>query len=278
MPTFEELHAADNAHGKSQLNTLLLEFSATLARLPNLQRELQSWLAQDAQAIDFATLYARAESMLVLAADWLLDYDHLPVEIRQAKDMQDFMRTASDTVTCRTVAGMVQKFKAILGETKQNAEQKASEAAQEHALFSGWQKHDLDGKALDVTSKQWAALTDCGTGLMWAVNCGRIEFPCCHLNWDEAHAWVETVNRQGWCGYRDWRLPSMEELRTLLLGQNGYYDKERYRQLFKVNYDIWTSLARGDTDAFYVNFEYGWYTYWHPKDKSIYVRMVRSSQ
>lgn len=127
MPTFEELHAAEAAHGRAQLQTLLLEFSSSLARLPNLERELRSWLAQSGQEIDYAALSARVEPVLVMAADWLLEYDHLPIEIRQAKAMQDFMQTARDSVTCRTVAALVQKFKAMLGETQRASEQKASE-------------------------------------------------------------------------------------------------------------------------------------------------------
>jgi formylglycine-generating enzyme required for sulfatase activity len=132
MPTLEELQAADAAHGKAQLQTLLLEFSATLARVPNLQRELQSWLAQDALAVDYAALSARAESALVACADWLLDYDHLPTGIRQTQTMQDFMRTAGESATCRTVTGLVQKFRQIQEAASQEIEQHQKElAAQE---------------------------------------------------------------------------------------------------------------------------------------------------
>ena len=54
-------------------------------------------------------------------------------------------------------------------------------------------------------------VTDRSTGLMWQKG----GFPE-GMTWLEAKAFVEQVNREGWAGHADWRLPTIEEIASLL--------------------------------------------------------------
>lgn len=70
-----------------------------------------------------------------------------------------------------------------------------------------------DGTILDVrTHLQWMR---CSLGQTWAENdcTGEAE----KYNWDQAKSAADELNRQGgYAGYRDWRLPSIDELKTLV--------------------------------------------------------------
>ena len=52
---------------------------------------------------------------------------------------------------------------------------------------------------------------DHATGLMWHQNGSSGS-----ITWNEAEDWVKNLNRQGYAGYRDWRLPTVEEAASLL--------------------------------------------------------------
>jgi hypothetical protein len=59
------------------------------------------------------------------------------------------------------------------------------------------------------------------TGLEWTRSAdtdgdGRVE-PSDKLSWSEAFQWVERLNRTRGCGHDDWRLPSIQELYSLIL-------------------------------------------------------------
>lgn len=54
-------------------------------------------------------------------------------------------------------------------------------------------------------------VTDVANGLMWTGgDSGRA------MNWREALAWGGDLNRRGYLGHRDWRLPSAKELQSLV--------------------------------------------------------------
>ena len=54
-------------------------------------------------------------------------------------------------------------------------------------------------------------VTDQATGLMWQKG----GFPD-GMTWLEAKAFVEQLNKEGWAGHADWRLPTIEELASLV--------------------------------------------------------------
>lgn len=54
-------------------------------------------------------------------------------------------------------------------------------------------------------------ITDNATGLMWAQDDSGVGF-----TWEEALAWVEQKNAEGYLGYSDWRLPNAKALQSIV--------------------------------------------------------------
>ena len=54
-------------------------------------------------------------------------------------------------------------------------------------------------------------ITDKATGLMWSQNDSGTG-----MNWEEALAWVQTMNAEQYLGYDDWRLPNVKELQSIV--------------------------------------------------------------
>ncbi|MEI7796106.1 MAG: DUF1566 domain-containing protein [Methylococcaceae bacterium] len=69
--------------------------------------------------------------------------------------------------------------------------------------------------------------TDTETGLMWLRFAhgqrwknGTVEGDTQKLNWDDAMKIPDTFNqKEGYAGYNDWRVPNIEELKTIVLGE-----------------------------------------------------------
>ncbi len=99
-----------------------------------------------------------------------------------------------------------------------------------------------DGNVLPASATSWRCVRDNLTGLLWEVktddgglqdkdwtytwynpdstkNGGNAGVPNggqCTGSACDTHAYVQAVNAQGPCGYRDWRLPKVQELQNLL--------------------------------------------------------------
>jgi len=86
--------------------------------------------------------------------------------------------------------------------------------------FDGWQKISDKGLVLPFTSQTWAAVKQQECRLMWAVK--HDDYP--HLTVSSrgfvseggAFAYLERANQIAWCGYQDWRLPTVDELLSLV--------------------------------------------------------------
>ena len=69
-------------------------------------------------------------------------------------------------------------------------------------------------------------ITDRATGLMWSQDDSGPQVnleneagdsgPRSGMTWEEALAWVEEMNEQGYLGYSDWRLPNAKEMQSLV--------------------------------------------------------------
>ena len=167
---------------------------------------------------------------------------------------------------------------------QQQAQSSASQAIIDQ--FKGWQKIGLKSEKLAVDAHQWAAVVDENTKLMWAINPSKtanFPNPKERMAWDEAQAWVKHVNRSGWCGYNNWRLPTIDELKTLLLPKKHTSLFIREDVFADINttryYWVWSSspVVSNSDDAWIVDFGCGNDDYGN-KSNSLYVRLVRSSQ
>jgi len=109
------------------------------------------------------------------------------------------------------------------------------------------------------------------SGLIW--QCGGSTFS---MWYDEAKNWLKDLNDNGYSGYNDWRLPTLEEAMCLMNNEkksNGLYIDPLFdnKQL-----GIWTSdLSKNANRAWVVFFNYGT-CYINCLDFNNYVRPVRS--
>jgi len=62
------------------------------------------------------------------------------------------------------------------------------------------------------TSSSILTLTDSATGLIWASNANIIGQ---RLSWEQAKSVIDDLNKKEFSGYKDWRLPTKDELRGL---------------------------------------------------------------
>ena len=108
------------------------------------------------------------------------------------------------------------------------------------------------------------------TGLMWQDNVEVKEF---EMNWNEAHAYAEKL-RLG--GFEDWRVPSKDELATII---EKNWRKDRIYSVFDnvVSNYYWSSTTYADSSiyAWRIHFDNG-YQYHNLKSLRYYVRCVRA--
>ncbi len=176
-----------------------------------------------------------------------------------------------------------------LKQQKALAEQQKIQTKAQIEVQKDWQKIGQQGELLTFDAPHWAAAIDKKTQLMWAINPSKtanFPNPSERMNWDDAMAWAEYVNTQGWCGFNDWRLPTIDELKTLLtkdkqptlhLNQVIFNDIEDYDDDMIYHY-VWSSspVAHGSSSAWIVPFNNG-LDYSNNKYYYYYVRLVRSS-
>ena len=136
------------------------------------------------------------------------------------------------------------------------------------AWYASLDKCTQQSFTVQTVSNQKVVL-DNNTGLIW-----QQRFPTDNYKWDAA---VSYCNSLSYAGYSDWRLPTPQELLTIV-------DNSRYNPAIDTTYFpntpssyFWSSSTRSDiTDyAWYVNFYYGNVSDYYKDYSYIYVRCVR---
>lgn len=244
MPSLQDLQAAEAAQGGTRLRTLLLEFADTLARLPKLRQEVETWMVTP--GVDWADLAQRLEPQLATAADWLLDHDLLSPIAQDNASLKDFMQRATATVTSRTVAAVVGKYR----------EAKHAAAPSPELAKHGYVDHGN------------GTLTDSKTGLMWK-RMGEGQF-----TWNDAVRFNGQDRVVRFAGFSDWRLPNIDELKSLLLPNSPYICEEAFPN---ARVFFWSSSPYRDGSAWCVSFFSG-DVHDSGRDSAWAVRLVRASQ
>jgi serine/threonine protein kinase len=114
-------------------------------------------------------------------------------------------------------------------------------------------------------------VADKATGLLWQQE-GSV-FP---VTWQEAHGYIAQLNQKDFCGYSDWRLPTVDELMTLLTDVPRVGDLCIAPVFSQHERWLWSCDRRSYTAAWYVSVDLG-YISWQDFSCYYYVRAVRSN-
>jgi len=114
-------------------------------------------------------------------------------------------------------------------------------------------------------------ITDRATGLIWQKS-GSQDY----ISYENVKDYIAKLNRDRFAGHRDWRLPTVDELKSLLTQVKQSNDLYIAPIFNNTQRWCWTSDQHAYGGEWYINFHLG-YVYWTRYD-NLYVRAVRSAQ
>ena len=121
------------------------------------------------------------------------------------------------------------------------------------------------------TSSYRLTLTDSATGLIWASNANIIGQ---RLSWEQAKSVIDDLNEKEFAGYKDWRLPTKDELRGLSM--SGKIKTYSFVNVQDIYWSSTESLGYRDTAASVdVTSGYVWSAY---KKNKAFIWPVRSGK
>jgi eukaryotic-like serine/threonine-protein kinase len=133
-----------------------------------------------------------------------------------------------------------------------------------------WQPESYVTHAFQRDNKGTTVL-DASTGLQWQY--GGSDFP---LDWPSALAYIDDLNLRKWQGHCDWRLPTVEELLSILRPPPSGTDYCLAPDFAPIHKRLWSSDRRSFTSAWYVSLELG-FVAWQDRTFPNHVKAVRSS-
>jgi serine/threonine-protein kinase len=140
------------------------------------------------------------------------------------------------------------------------------------ALDRLWRPVGLTDRGVKAYSiKDDGTVVDAATGLQWQR--AGSEFP---ITWTEAHAFVAALNTSGFAGATDWRLPTVEELVSLLERPPVMGDFCLLPVFDPPRPSLWTCDRKSHTAAWFVSAAMA-FVGWQDFSCRFHVRAVRSS-
>ena len=137
--------------------------------------------------------------------------------------------------------------------------------------YSSWAKNakmeDTSVKVGDWVKYVDGTAKDTRTGLMWMTKDFRILERRHPVNWEEAVAWAEKMNKGRYAGYTNWRVPTIEEYRAVY-DENGKQVAYDHKKNFLLGnppvfesgggYGFWSNEEMGMQSARYFFFVGGY--------------------
>ena len=105
-------------------------------------------------------------------------------------------------------------------------------------LFWGFYGHSTINHDYNLkTIKGDKVVIDHATGLMWHQSGSDVS-----ITWSKVKKWIEKLNKSGYAGYYDWRIPTLEEAVSLLESseRNASHIDPVFSNTTDRMYNIWT--------------------------------------
>lgn len=288
----QELRGAETEMGRAKFRTLVAKYNASLTRMPRFKEEVEAQLALNIP-VDFEELVTDLEPALAQAAEFLLTLDLVPVELPDQADLIEYGSSLAQIATTRTVEALANKFHQRCAPSKQPGNALAADEKQ--ALADAWRTRRKAEAALETVQARRDTLarfgyvdhsdgtvTDIKTHLMWKQCAQGQDGPGCSgqaliFPWDVAMIVHHNVNLYGgFAGYEDWRLPTKQELETLVFpGRCPAICLDAFPNA--PGTDFWSSSQYGGNAAWVVNFNDG-RANGSLRTLSYAVRLVRTGQ
>ena len=289
-PTYlARLQSAEREQGLLALRTLLAQHGTALARLPRLADELRAWLDTPSE-VDHAALAERMQAAMVQAQALLLAVDMAPIDHPEQPDLAALGERLCGLAHTGNLHALLGKLTQAAQQAQttaraaqaQQAEQAKASAKAEAAVQASKQQR-VAAQALGYTDHGDGTVTDTKTRLMWKQCAEGQSLPDCRgqpmkYSWDVAMKIPTTLNlRGGFAGHSDWRLPTKDELTSLVF--HGRTSPAICTEAFPnaPSAAFWSSSPSGEDLAWGVDFVDG-FVYGNLRSLALAVRLVRASQ
>ena len=124
----------------------------------------------------------------------------------------------------------------------------------------------------DFRKKTHGLISDAVTGLVWQE--AGSEYP---ITWHQAGKYIDTLNQQQYAGCNRWRLPTVDELMSLLT-ETPHGDDYCVAPVFNpIQRVLWSCDRRSFTAAWYVSVNMG-FVWWQDFSAYYYVRAVSDAK
>ncbi|MGE0083811.1 MAG: protein kinase [Desulfococcaceae bacterium] len=147
---------------------------------------------------------------------------------------------------------------------------RAMYAQERFGLDDLWQPGEYVQNRFTVSEN--GTVSDESTGLMWEH--GGAEYP---LTWKKAGEYIDSLRRQRFAEYENWRLPSIEELMSLLIRTPRGRDFCMEPVFDQTRKWLWSCDLCTFISAWYVSLDLG-FVFWQDFSAYYYVRGVRSME
>ncbi len=223
--TITEQQYADMRAGLSALWVMVFKHRAGLERLLGLNREINSYLTMKTwdHWINFQALVVKFESALDEASHFLHELDDV---IARNDSLQAELVAYGEQITLQmkssTVKYMVDEFHKMASNTQKQVDERQAARVLAQIKAEVEQHHRAHVTQAGYAENDDGTVTDVKTHLMWMQCAQGQSGPQCEgvvlqYTWDLAMRIPETLNKRGgFAGYTDWRLPTLQELQSLV--------------------------------------------------------------
>lgn len=209
-----ELRQDDMALCQGKLRTLAAKYCLCLARLPQFNQEIKA-LLEPQHCVDLAALTNELEPSLVQANEFLMALDLVPMDYPDQTDLSPYGQGLAKIMNSQTVQALAEKF----AQRCKEAGLAAAKTKAHNVLVQNRHRALADLGYIDHGN---GTVTDTKTRLMWKQCAVGQSGPECSgtvlkYDWDTALKIPKNLNlRGGFAGHSDWRVPTKEELETLV--------------------------------------------------------------